>query len=464
MTKYFSQKNVILLSLLIVISIVIKLCFLQQFQITQKVSLTGLKTISVGPVTRFVSSRGEQFLPIYRYYTLFIRSKYIIFSSSARGISAFSNDLGWSDNRIFSLDMPTNQLFLHIHAWWSSDKCWFPCREAWWHQRRKIVIAQQQLLLGDQVGGLVAAVTLGSTESLDSDMRDVFAFLGLQHLLAPSGYHLGIFLVVLSSFLPAQFPRGQRLLLSIFSSGYLIVLTGFRPSLIRAWCMWLLTVFGSQVLKRPQPAILRLGGVVLILFFLWPDGVGSLSFQLSIAATLGILLYAPLVLSQQNFFLRTELGNINFQQGSLRRWRARFLEYLRGTIVIGCIAQLAVAPLVLEQFGSLQVFSPVTTLAIAWLLPVLLLFGLVIVLLSPLISLSPPLFVALFAPVRLVLDSVWSAETSILVWLTSVVPPQLVWRTVPTWFSLVWWGFFLGLRFLWWLGRERIRVSKRNLI
>lgn len=464
MAKYLSQKNVILLSILILISIVIKQSFLQQLLITQKVSFPVARTTSIGPVTRFVSPRGAQLLPVYRYYTLFLRSKYIIFSSATRGISPLSNELGWSDSRFFSFDIPTNQLFLHIQAWWSSDKCWFPCRGAWWQQRRKIVIAQQQLLLGDQVGGLVAAVTLGSTESLDSDMRDVFDFLGLQHLLAPSGYHLGIFLVVLSSFLPARFPRGQRLLLSIFSSGYLVVLTGFRPSLIRAWCMWLLTVFGSQVLKRPQPAILRLGGVVLILFFLWPEGVGSLSFQLSVAATLGILLYAPLVLSQQNFFLRTELGNIDFQQGSLRRWRARFLEYLRGTIVIGCIAQLAVAPLVLEQFGLLQIFSPVTTLAIAWLLPVLLFFGLGIVLFSPLISLSPPLFVALFAPVRLVLDSVWSAEASVLVWMSTVLPPQFAWRNVPTWFPLVWWGSFLTLRFLWWLGRERIRVSKRNLI
>ncbi|MDA1079653.1 MAG: ComEC/Rec2 family competence protein [bacterium] len=326
------------------------------------------------------------------------------------------------------------------------------------------MISQHKLLLGDQVGGLVAAVTLGARDSLDPAVTDLFDFLGFQHLLAPSGYHLGIFLVLLSSIFPSGFPRVFRIFLSFLTSVYLVAITVFPPSLVRAWVMWLFAMIGLELLRRPQPAILRLGAMLFVLLLIWPDGISTLSFQLSTAATLGIILFAPLVLSSNNFFLRAELASIEQGRTTLGRWRSSFFEYFWGTIVIGCIAQLAVLPLILSEFGSLQLLSPLSTLALAWFMPVLLFFGLLILLFSPLISFAPGLAAVVFTPIRVVLSFVWSLVLEFLFWMGDIFPKPLAVAEIPDWFSSAWWGTLLLLRLLRWLLRERKRTSKRQLL
>ncbi|PIR61326.1 MAG: hypothetical protein COU68_00015 [Candidatus Pacebacteria bacterium CG10_big_fil_rev_8_21_14_0_10_45_6] len=464
MGKKIRRKIVSLLILLILIYIVIFNAFLHELHITQKRMFPGVTSKILRPVVCFASTRLEQNEIFRSYYTLFTSTKNIIFSFATRGKSLISSATDIFDSRYFLLNVTLNQSFLSFSAWLSSHKCWFLCRVGWWEQRQKIVIAQQRSLLGDQVGSLVAAVALGSTESLPRELRDLFADLGLQHLLAPSGYHLGIFLVVLNIFLPTEFPRVVRSFLLIFASGYLILLTGFRPSLMRAWIMWLLAVLGVTFFRRSQPAVLRLGVTVVLFALLWPSGLESLSFQLSVSATLGILLFGPLFLSKNNFFLQTELGNVGEKRGTMARWRSVFLEYAKGTVIIGCIAQVSVAPLILSEFGSLQLFSPIATVLLAWFIPALLFFGLVIMLFSPVLGLAPGLSVSIFMPVRLALSSIWQVELQVLSWTESVLPAPLAWKNVPDWFYLAWWGSLLLLRLLYSVATEQRRKRKRMLV
>jgi len=150
--------------------------------------------------------------------------------------------------------------------------------------------------------------------------------------------------------------------------------------------------------------------------------------------------------------------------GSFARWRSVFLEYCSGTIAIGCIAQISVAPLILKEFGTLQVLSPFSTLAVAWFLPLLLLVGLVIVVFSPLLAVAPELSRLVFTPIKWLFSSVWIAEEHVLLWLTQIFPTQVVWEVTPTWLYVVWWGSMLCVRYVWWLCRERKRTCDRTLV
>jgi len=183
-----------------------------------------------------------------------------------------------------------------------------------------------------------------------------------------------------------------------------------------------------------------------------------------VAATVGIILFAPLALSDRNFFLRAELGLRQHALSQVARWNSAFLEYTRGTIVIGLIAQISVAPLILDTFGEIQLFAPISTVFLAWFFPLLLFFGVVIVLFSPVFAVFPGLAQVIFYPIRFSLELIWQVELLLLTWLQAVLPSSFVWKAVPDWFSVVWWGVLVLFRIIWWVGEQQSRKKVRQLV
>ncbi|NCN06588.1 MAG: ComEC/Rec2 family competence protein [Candidatus Pacebacteria bacterium] len=462
--KITIEKKVILLSILIIFVFLIITNFLQQLQITQKVTLLDQSIELFLPESIFAFSRGAISLADFAYYDSFSRSKYYNFLAFFLDKSRFSSRVASSDTAFFISFLPIDQFFHSVYNLLSSAKCWFPCQVEWWRTRREVVIAQLHYLLGREVGSLVAAVSLGANDVLDPEVLDLFADLGLQHLLAPSGFHLGIFLLVLSTFVPMRLPRFLQICIPGMASFYLVVLTGFRPSLIRAWCMWLLSMLAWWLARRSLPPLVRLIVTVCLILLIWPEGGISVSFRLSVAATVGIILFAPLALSDRNFFLRAELGLRQHALSQVARWNSAFLEYTRGTIVIGLIAQISVAPLILDTFGEIQLFAPISTVFLAWFFPLLLFFGVVIVLFSPVFAVFPGLAQVIFYPIRFSLELIWQVELLLLTWLQAVLPSSFVWKAVPDWFSVVWWGVLVLFRIIWWVGEQQSRKKVRQLV
>jgi len=457
----------IILSLIIIsifIDILITRHLLQELPITRKMLFLEKQLSMIKPKASFVFSQSLTSLLQKNYYVLLNDIKSINLGGNTRVSGRAGTHLPVPDKSDFKDNRSINQSFSSLLIWWVSDKCWWACRETWLEQQRQITTAQQQYLFGSTVGNLVAAFTLGTSAALDPEVLTLFQALGLQHVLAPSGYNLGLFIVILSIFLPASLPRVTRTLLLCIVTGYLVLLTGFLPSLVRAWTMYFFGVIAWSVTRRSQPASLRLGLTIVLLLFFWQSGAHTLSLQLSVAATLGIILYAPLVLSSDNFFLRSELSEVGQERSTLGRWKAAVLEYVWGTLAIGGIAQLWVAPLVLEKFGALQLFSPVTTLAIAWIFPLFLFFGLVVMIFSPIIALFPAVFHLLLLVPSAVASVIWSGELRLLVWLAGILPGPVTWSSVPSWFRWAWWGGLVGVRCLWWLGKQRQRTHDRSLV
>jgi len=139
---------------------------------------------------------------------------------------------------------------------------------------------------------LLASLSTGEVE--DRLLRYEFGRLGLQHILAISGFHFAILIQFFSLFLSLFLPHKPKwiALISLLTLYYLFI--GSSPAVQRAWIISIL-FFLSKLLKQPTSPINLLGGALLIELLFNPLIASNLAFQLSFGCCFGILLlYSPI--------------------------------------------------------------------------------------------------------------------------------------------------------------------------
>lgn len=173
-------------------------------------------------------------------------------------------------------------------------------------------------------GALVRALVLGERGGLDPDLTADLARSGLAHLLAISGLHVGIVAsLVLMAF---RGLGGSRPAAAAAAIGAVVLLAGIavpRASIRRA--TWMATaVLAGITLGRRHRALDALALAGMALGLADPLVVRDPGFQLSFAATVGILAWSPGL------------------KAAVARLRIPGATYPAGTLA----AQLAVAPLI----------------------------------------------------------------------------------------------------------------------
>jgi competence protein ComEC len=119
----------------------------------------------------------------------------------------------------------------------------------------------------------------------------LFASLGLQHLLAISGFHFAFLLGLFASILTSCQIKYPHILLALLASFYFLFL-GDSASITRSY-LFLLYSFLTRLYSRPFTAINGLGFCLLISLYLDPMALYDLSFQFSYLATLGLVSTFP---------------------------------------------------------------------------------------------------------------------------------------------------------------------------
>ncbi|MEL6556078.1 MAG: ComEC/Rec2 family competence protein [Cyanobacteria bacterium J06621_11] len=163
-----------------------------------------------------------------------------------------------------------------------------PPQWALWKLRARIVTAQDRWL-GAPAGNLLSAMTLGrKAVDLPYEVRDSFIAAGLAHTLAASGFHVTLMLALVLRGLKYQPPKTQAIAGWIALVIY-VGLTGLQPSVIRASLMGAGTLLGLATQRQVKP----LGGLLMAatLILIWnPQWIWDVGFQLSVVATLGLIL------------------------------------------------------------------------------------------------------------------------------------------------------------------------------
>jgi competence protein ComEC len=198
---------------------------------------------------------------------------------------------------------------------------------------------------------LARALVLGDVSRLPLAWRRGLAATGLIHLLSVSGLHVAMVAalgLLLGGLLGGFRHRLPRLALAALAVAGYLLLIGPHPALLRAATMALLAL-AALALEQPPAAANALGWAVLLLVVGSPAIVERSGFELSAAASAGIVLLSPAlspVLSRR-----------------LRRVPLR----LGPALALSLGAELAALPVALPLFCSLPILAPLADLvAIPW--------------------------------------------------------------------------------------------------
>jgi competence protein ComEC len=163
---------------------------------------------------------------------------------------------------------------------------------AWggWAIRARIVRSLQQGT-GSRTGSLLGALVLGKDAAdVPYDLKDAFVQSGLAHALAASGFQVSLILSVVLG-LGRSLPTSGQVLLGAGALLLYGLLSGAEPSIVRAIFMGFASLLALWLGRkiRPVPTLLVIATLILMLKPLW---IWDLGFQLSVLATLGLIVTA----------------------------------------------------------------------------------------------------------------------------------------------------------------------------
>lgn len=241
-----------------------------------------------------------------------------------------------------------NQIIVTDHAPSILDKCY--------NNRKWIEKQVFESQLPDDVQAFIIATILGDNSLIDNDTRVEFAQAGISHILALSGIHIGIIMILVWFILmPLDYLKLKRLRLAItiFAMILFAVFTGLSPSVIRSTVMMAVALTG-MIFYRKSITINSLATAALVILAIDPMTIYSIGFQFSFITVLTLLVF--LYPSQTKITSGTKRRN---------RVSAWAFSLLASTI----IAMLATTMLTAFYFNTISLQSIISNLFILPILP-----------------------------------------------------------------------------------------------
>ena len=204
------------------------------------------------------------------------------------------------------------------------------------------------------LGGLASGILLGGNQLLSYDTRQNFTRDGLSHIIAASGFNV----VMVSGWLAVLGRKLKRKRLMIFfgllGTILYMLLAGLSASIIRAGIMSILS-FTALIYGRKSDAIWSLVISAVMMILVNPWYILDIGFQLSVMATLGVLLSTG-----------NELKTI-------------------------FTVQLFTIPLILHHFGQLSIVAPLANILVIWTVPYIMQLTALGLIIPPVLYLAWPL-------------------------------------------------------------------------
>ena len=201
------------------------------------------------------------------------------------------------------------------------------------------------------LNGIVFGTPLKTSKLFYEQLRTV----GLLHLVVLSGMNitmLAVIIVQMTSFLNKKL----SITLTIITIFFFILFVGPQAPAVRAAIMGILTLV-AVLTGRKIITLYALFISAFLIFIFWPAWIGGLSFQLSFAATLGLILFGTV--------------KINEDESSMGKVKAAFWKEVKPSLA----AQIFTAPLLLLYFNQISIIAPVANVLVAFTIPPLMILG-----------------------------------------------------------------------------------------
>lgn len=226
----------------------------------------------------------------------------------------------------------------------------------WWavfpdfRNRLNAVIADA---VDGDAGALMQGMSFGDRSALSGEAVDDFRAVGLSHLLAISGFHMTVVILLLQALLRTlRVKKRLAAFLTLPVMAGFVLLTGATRSTVRAAVMCGLLLLGPCI-KRKADARNSLGAAVLLLTLPQPFAVYDVGLLLSAGSVLGLLWLEPMLPR-----LREPEANWKRRRKIVRRVTATVWNGMRTTL----IAVLPTMPILALTFGSLPPLAPLANL------------------------------------------------------------------------------------------------------
>jgi ComEC/Rec2-related protein len=206
------------------------------------------------------------------------------------------------------------------------------------------------LFFKGNTAALAKGLILGGTGDFSQSFKKNLQASGTSHLVAVSGYNVSIITVALFGFLRLAFSRRFAITSTIVVLIGFCLMTGATASVVRASIMGLLFVF-AKLIGRRTAAFNSLFAAALVMVLINPFTIYDVGFQLSFAATFGLV-----------------VGSAFITLPELKKRRPYLFELIL-VLITTILAQIFTLPILLMSFGRISILAPIANLLILPLVP-----------------------------------------------------------------------------------------------
>lgn len=220
---------------------------------------------------------------------------------------------------------------------------------------KHVLLQGIQKALPEPESALLAGLLLGEKQSLGEKITESFRSAGVVHIIVLSGYNIALVISAILFIAQKIFPRAVALSVAGIGIIAFVVMTGATETGIRASVMALIVLL-AQFLRRPTEGVrvLLIAGAGMAVFNPYLV-LFDLSYQLSMLATLGLVLFSNPIQKRIAWIPET-LG-------------------LREIVATTIATQITVLPLLIASIGSVSVVSLFANIAVLPAVPFAMLTG-----------------------------------------------------------------------------------------
>lgn len=224
-------------------------------------------------------------------------------------------------------------------------------------------------LYPDPEAALLSGILLGIETGIPADLEQAFRDTGTAHIIAISGFNISLIAALFTSLFSRILGKRLGALTAILAIAFYTLLVGADAAVVRAALMGCLAIFARQLKQQTGDSYTALSPLALAaaaMVFHNPLVPWDAGFQLSFAATLGLLLFAD----------KLNTAFANFISRYLPISTVEKITPLVGDLVLLTFAaQITTLPLILYHFQQLSLISLLANPLIIPVQPLVMILG-----------------------------------------------------------------------------------------
>ncbi|MGC9400343.1 MAG: ComEC/Rec2 family competence protein [Anaerolineae bacterium] len=221
------------------------------------------------------------------------------------------------------------------------------------------------LILPEPQASLLTGILLGVESGIPQALNEAFEATGTSHIVAISGFNLTIVAGVFVAL--ARRIGGRKLELPLALAGVWLytLLVGAAAAVVRAAVMGSVAILSRHAERTVHgPTSLALAAFIMSLLNPWV--LWDVGFQLSLAATAGLIFFTDPLTALFRRFLRRFFTPAQTE---------RFLGWLSEALIVTLAAQITTTPIIVAKFRRLSLVTLLTNFLILPVQPWVMLFG-----------------------------------------------------------------------------------------